>query len=89
VKAKMTPERVAPLVVALCHEAVPCTGEVFHAGAGLYSRIRIAAGPGLAAPDAAPEDLLGAFDAIMSDAPLTPAASTDEIMRFVFSRVAE
>jgi NAD(P)-dependent dehydrogenase (short-subunit alcohol dehydrogenase family) len=89
VKAKMTPERVAPLVVALCHEAVPCTGEVFHAGAGLYSRIRIAAGPGLAAPDAAPADLLGAFDAIMSDAPLTPAASTDEIMRFVFSRVAE
>jgi NAD(P)-dependent dehydrogenase (short-subunit alcohol dehydrogenase family) len=85
---RMTPERVAPLVVALCHAEVPCSGEVFHAGAGLYSRVRLAAGPGLVAPEAGPEELLAGFADIMSDAPLTPAASTDEIMAFVFSRVA-
>jgi NAD(P)-dependent dehydrogenase (short-subunit alcohol dehydrogenase family) len=88
VRSRMTPERVAPLVVALCHAEVPCSGEVFHAGAGLYSRVRLAAGPGLVAPEAGPEELLAGFADIMSDAPLAPAASTDEIMAFVFSRVA-
>ena len=87
VKSAMTVDRVAPLVAALCHPDVPCTGEVFHAGAGLYSRIRLATGPGLVAPDAGLDEVLAGFDEIMADQPLTAPPSQDAMIDFVFGRV--
>ena len=35
---RMTPDRVAPLVVALAHRSCPCTGQVFCGWGGYYGR---------------------------------------------------
>ncbi|HJO24484.1 MAG: SDR family oxidoreductase [Myxococcota bacterium] len=39
-------ETVAPTVALLCHEAAPCTGEIFSVGAGRTARVTYAVVPG-------------------------------------------
>lgn len=33
------PDYVAPMAIALAHESVPCTGQIFQAGGGWFSQV--------------------------------------------------
>ena len=46
----MSPDRVAPMVAFLAHEACPVSGEIYAAGAGRFSRIFIASTEGYVHP---------------------------------------
>ncbi|EER11680.1 estradiol 17 beta-dehydrogenase, putative [Perkinsus marinus ATCC 50983] len=57
--AQLSPEFVSPLVVAMCHESYKGSGEVFEAGAGWFSKVRIQRSRGLTLKwPYQPEDLL-------------------------------
>jgi len=67
----MSPHRVAPIVVALCHESCDITGETFMAGNNWYTRCFMAQAPGWAAPEDAevtPEDVVAHWDEIRATA---------------------
>ncbi|ONH59191.1 hypothetical protein CcI49_18345 [Frankia sp. CcI49] len=85
VRTHFPTERVAPLVVLLCHPSFPNSGQVFHAGGGLFARVAIAVGSGHVDPKATPDDLLTHLDSLtsMSD----PAVPTDinDVMNRVFT----
>lgn len=38
--AKWKPEYVAPTVVYLCHESVPCSGKIFESGGGFVAQVK-------------------------------------------------
>ena len=57
------PERVAPLVTWLCHEELPCTGQIFTAGGGRVARVFLGVTPGFTAEGLTPEALRDHFDA--------------------------
>jgi NAD(P)-dependent dehydrogenase (short-subunit alcohol dehydrogenase family)/acyl dehydratase/putative sterol carrier protein len=44
---KMTPEFVAPLVLYLCSEDCPVSGEIYNAGMGFYNRAAVMTAPGV------------------------------------------
>jgi len=44
---KLKPEFVAPLVLYLCAEQCPVSGNIYNAGMGYYSRAAIVSGPGV------------------------------------------
>ena len=44
--ARMKPEYVSPLVLVLCSEKCPVTGQIYNAGMGCYNRAAILTGPG-------------------------------------------
>jgi NAD(P)-dependent dehydrogenase (short-subunit alcohol dehydrogenase family) len=45
--ARLRPELVSPMVAYLCSEQCQCSGEIFAAGAGYFSRIEYREGPGV------------------------------------------
>jgi NAD(P)-dependent dehydrogenase (short-subunit alcohol dehydrogenase family) len=61
------PEKVAPFVVFLCHERVPCTGETFTVGGGRAAHVVFAHTAGYFEPDASPEAFRDHFDDVMAD----------------------
>ena len=67
---KLKPEFVSPLVLYLCSEQCPVTGEIFNAGMGYYNRAAVLTGPGSVVGDGAtppsPEDVAKAMDKIKS-----------------------
>jgi NAD(P)-dependent dehydrogenase (short-subunit alcohol dehydrogenase family) len=44
--AKMKPEFAVPMVVFLCSEACPVSGNIYNAGMGFYNRAAVVTGPG-------------------------------------------
>lgn len=63
--ANFRPEQVAPVAAWLVHDQVPCSGEVFHAGAGQVARVVFAVTPGFRDPDLTLELVSGHFDEVM------------------------
>ena len=65
---KLKPEFVAPLVLYLCAEECPVTGNVYNAGMGFYNRAAIVTGPGAVVGDGkeipTPEQIAAAWDSI-------------------------
>ena len=65
---KLKPEFVAPLVLYLCAEECPVTGNVYNAGMGFYNRAAIVTGPGAVVGDGkeipTPEEIVAAWDSI-------------------------
>ncbi|GAA4471057.1 SDR family NAD(P)-dependent oxidoreductase [Phytohabitans houttuyneae] len=55
--ARMSPERVAPMVAYLCHESCPLTGEILFAAAGRYARNLIIETAGYENDEATVEDI--------------------------------
>jgi NAD(P)-dependent dehydrogenase (short-subunit alcohol dehydrogenase family)/acyl dehydratase/putative sterol carrier protein len=45
--AKAKPEFVVPMVLHLCSEQVPASGQIFNAGMGYFNRAAVATGPGI------------------------------------------
>ena len=69
-KDKLKPELVAPLVVFLCSERCPVSGNIYNAAMGLFNRAAVVTGPGAVVGNGAeiptPEQLLPKWDAITS-----------------------
>lgn len=67
-QAKLKPEFVAPLVVYLCSEQCPVTGNIYNAGMGHYSRAAVVTGSGAVlgagAEAPSPEDIAGNMEQI-------------------------
>ncbi len=67
---KLKPEFVAPMVVYLCSEECPVTGNIYNAGMGCYNRAAIVTGPGAVIGKGqeipTPEQVLAAWDDIAS-----------------------
>ncbi|MBP2368884.1 SDR family NAD(P)-dependent oxidoreductase [Pseudonocardia parietis] len=84
--AAMDPALVAPMVGLLAHERCPCTGEIFAAGAGRFSRIFIGATPGYLHTDGAPtiEDVAANLDTVVDEKGYTvPADLGDFVSAFM------
>jgi NAD(P)-dependent dehydrogenase (short-subunit alcohol dehydrogenase family) len=74
----MSTERVSPLVLALAHESVPSTGEIFNAGCGWISRTVIALNEGVVLDDYTPEAVAAQWGAIRDTSNLRiPLDGTD------------
>jgi len=69
-KDKLKPELVAPLVVFLCSERCPVSGNIYNAAIGSFNRAAVVTGSGAVVGDGAeiptPEQLLPKWDAITS-----------------------
>ena len=63
-KTLLPAESVAPVVVALAHRSVPCSGEAFEAAAGLVSRVTLATTDSMPADGAA--DVLAALPGLLT-----------------------
>ena len=67
---KLKPEFVAPMVLYLCSEECPVTGNIYNAGMGCYNRAAIVTGPGAVIGKGqeipTPEQVLAAWDDIAS-----------------------
>ncbi|MEQ5871567.1 SDR family NAD(P)-dependent oxidoreductase [Sagittula sp. NFXS13] len=61
------PHSVAPVVASLAHEDAPCSGEMFTAGGGGFSRLFIGSTPGYRGTDKdwSIEDAMSRFDQVM------------------------
>ncbi|MFP3899250.1 MAG: SDR family NAD(P)-dependent oxidoreductase [Acidimicrobiia bacterium] len=82
----MPPERVAPMVAYLAHEACRVSGEIYTAGAGRFARLFIASTPGWVDEGGAAtiEDVAAHWAAINDEAGYTvPASLTDWSARFL------
>ena len=66
-KAKLPPERVAPVVALLAHESCPVTGQFISAAGGRVTRIVFASPPGYFNPDLSIEDLRDNWSAVMGE----------------------
>jgi NAD(P)-dependent dehydrogenase (short-subunit alcohol dehydrogenase family)/acyl dehydratase/putative sterol carrier protein len=67
---KLKPEFVAPLVLYLCSERCPVTGNIYNAGMGCFNRTALVTGPGTVVGDdkriPTPEQLVSQWDKIKS-----------------------
>jgi len=66
-KAKLPPERVAPVVAFLSHKSCPVTGQFISAAGGRVTRIVFASPPGYFNPHLSIEDLRDNWAAVMGD----------------------
>ncbi len=80
----LQPEMVAPLVLYLCSEVCPASGQIFEAGAGFFNRVALLTGKGTVVGEPgvppSPEDLARAMDSIKSMDGAVEIASAMEIM---------
>jgi putative sterol carrier protein len=69
-KDKLKPEHVAPLVVFLCSQKCPVSGNIYNAAMGSFNRAAVITGPGTVVGDGStiptPEQLLREWDNITS-----------------------
>jgi NAD(P)-dependent dehydrogenase (short-subunit alcohol dehydrogenase family) len=63
---QFAPEKVAPVVAWLCHEKVPCSGEIFSAGADRVAHVFLSETVGFSSKDFAIESIHDAFPRIMN-----------------------
>ena len=67
-QGKMRPEFIAPLVIYLCSDQCPVSGNIYNAGMGIYNRAAIVTGPGIMIGDGKeipmPEDIAESWDQI-------------------------
>ena len=76
-------EQVAPTVALLCHESVPCTGEIFSVGAGRTGRVSFVVSPGYQTDHPTPESIRDHFDDVMSaEGQVIAASATNDTVLF-------
>jgi NAD(P)-dependent dehydrogenase (short-subunit alcohol dehydrogenase family)/acyl dehydratase/putative sterol carrier protein len=67
---KLKPEFVAPMVLYLCSERCPVTGNIYNAGMGCFNRTALVTGPGTVVGDGkkipAPEQLIPQWEKVKS-----------------------
>ena len=74
------PERVAPFVVWLAHEEVPCSGELFTVGGGRAARVFLGVAPGHTAAEPTPEAYRDHMDEVLSpEGYAIPATAMEEV----------
>ena len=79
--AKWKPEYVAPTVVYLCHESVPCSGKIFESGGGFVAQVKYVRSHGVfldLAKEITPETVQSKF-AQITDFAATTDPDEDEI----------
>jgi len=77
------PEYVSALVTWLSHEDCEANGEVYTAGMGRFARVFVGVTAGIQDPDATPERVRDAFDAIRDEEGYTvPANAAEEMAPF-------
>lgn len=77
------PSAVAPFVVALCDEAVPCSGELFSVGGGLAARVVLGYVAGLSlGTEVTPGDWLARFAEVLAPEGLRIASHAMEEVAF-------
>ncbi len=82
-KLHFPPERVAPLVTWLCHEELPCTGQIFTAGGRRVARVFLGVTPGFVAEDLTPEALRDHFDEVLDPTGhAIPESAMEEVALF-------
>ncbi|GII92553.1 SDR family oxidoreductase [Sinosporangium siamense] len=76
---RLTPARVTPLVVYLCHDQCETSGEVFSVGGGRIARVFVAEGPGWKQDEHSVEDIQDNWSTITAEQPyLTPTTLGDQ-----------
>jgi NAD(P)-dependent dehydrogenase (short-subunit alcohol dehydrogenase family) len=86
---RLGPEWVVPLVLYLCSEGALCSGQVFAAGGGCYSRAAMVEGPGWRASQVAPptpEDIAAKLDPICDLEGAREFADSTEVVRQMIER---
>ncbi|MCE2390252.1 MAG: SDR family NAD(P)-dependent oxidoreductase [Proteobacteria bacterium] len=74
------PVHVAPLVAWLCHDDVPCSGEVFTAGGGRVARVFLGVTQGYSTDDLTPEDLRDHWERVMdAEGCAMPGTAMEEV----------
>jgi len=83
----LSPEKIAPLAVLLCHSSCPSTGQTYQAGAGMFSRVvtQLTHGYALKEGETA-EDLLRNWDTVVSG-PAREIANAQGVAPFFAERL--
>jgi NAD(P)-dependent dehydrogenase (short-subunit alcohol dehydrogenase family) len=82
-REKFEPSKVAPLAAFLVHQDVPCSGELFSAGAGRFARVFLGETAGVVADPITLESVRSQFGEVMDAANSTEVGSTlDEIQLY-------
>jgi NAD(P)-dependent dehydrogenase (short-subunit alcohol dehydrogenase family) len=80
--SRLKPELVTPIVVWLCHEDCPVTGEVYSAGGGVVARFFVGLTQGYVNPELTVEDVRDHFDEIRDESGyLVPTNNGDELRK--------
>lgn len=84
----LAPARLAPLVAVLCHTDCPSSGEIYQAGAGLFSRVKIAMTDGYHLPvEGTAEDLLAHWEEVRSGGDLHEFGSAKDLGAYMERRL--
>jgi NAD(P)-dependent dehydrogenase (short-subunit alcohol dehydrogenase family) len=81
VQERFHPSKVAPIAAFLVHEDVPCSGELFSAGAGRFARVFLAETGGVVGDSLTLEDVRSRFEEVMDTSGSTQVTSTLEELR--------
>ena len=84
---KLKPELVTPIVVWLCHEDCPVTGEVYSAGGGVIARFFVGLTKGYVNPDLTVEDVRDHFDEIRDETGYVVPNNNSDELRKVFRQL--
>ena len=84
---KLKPELVTPIVVWLCHEDCPVTGEVYSAGGGVIARFFVGLTRGYVNPDLTVEDVRDHFDEIRDETGYVVPGNNSDELRKVFRQL--
>lgn len=79
---------VTPLVLALAHGELGITGEIFHAGGGLFARVNLGMASGIVDRAITAGRLVGELSTLGSEEASVMPTSCDAVMGFVFSRLS-
>lgn len=79
---------VTPIVLALAHRDVGVTGEIFHAGGGLFARVALGMAAGIVDRYESGVTILDELSVLSSEGVSVVPASCDEVLGFVFSRLS-
>jgi NAD(P)-dependent dehydrogenase (short-subunit alcohol dehydrogenase family) len=85
--AKLKPELVTPVVVWLCHEDCPVTGEVYSAGGGVVARFFVGLTQGYVNPELTVEDVRDHFEQIRDESGYVVPAHNGDELRKIFKQL--
>jgi hypothetical protein len=80
------PSKVAPVAAFLVHEDVPCSGELFSAGAGRFARVYLGETVGVVGDHLTLEDVRARFGVAMDITGSAPVTSTSDELQ-LYARV--
>ena len=84
---RLSPDKIAPVAVVLCHPSCPSTGQAYQVGAGMFSRVSIQLTDGYALKEGeTAEDLLRHWDAVASG-PTREIANAQGVAPFFAERL--